>query len=213
MNRRNSTLLIWVIIIITILITLSFYNQIPEQIPIHWNVNGEVDNYASKLVGSFLLPIVSIFVALIFVIIPLIEPKKENVKKFMKEYNLLAVIIVGFFAYLQYLVIYVALGNTIEMNRYITPAIGILFFFIGIMLNKAKQNYTIGIRTPWTLASKSVWEKTHKLGATLFKISGIICLFGLIIPLYAFYLILIPILASVIILFAYSYIEFSKDDK
>jgi uncharacterized membrane protein len=212
MKRQTSLIIIGIIIIITIISTLYLYESLPEQIPYHFNINGEVDQYASKLVGSFLLPIISILFSILFVLVPLIEPNKKNVKKFMKEYNIFAVIIIAFFAYLQYLILYVALGNPIEMNRYISPAIGILLFFIGIMLNKAKQNYSIGIRTPYTLASKKVWNKTHKLGSKLFKVSGILCLFGIIFPKLAFYFIIVPIIISTIAVFVYSYIEFEKED-
>ena len=99
------------------------------------------------------------------------------------------------------------------MGQLIAPAIGILFAYLGVLMENAKQNYFIGIKTPWTLASENVWNKTHKLGGKLFKISGIIAIFGFIFPVIAIYLVIIPIIFSTIYSVVYSYVEFKKEKK
>ncbi len=211
MEQKTSIIIMWILVLISILGTIYFYDNLPEIIPIHWNIDGEIDGYAPKQVGAFLLPIISLIVALIFVAIPFVEPNKKNLKKFMKQYNIMAILLIAFLAYLHYLVLYASIGEQINMSRMIAPAIGILFFYIGIVLEKAKQNYTVGIRTPWTLASEITWEKTHKLGAILFKISGIISFTGLFIPNYAFILMFFPIIISAVILVIYSFYIFRTD--
>ncbi len=213
MERKLSIILMWLIVIVTILSTIYFYDALPDIMPTHWNASGEVDGYSSKEIGAFLLPIMAIFVALIFVIIPYIEPNKKNLKKFALQYNTLGLLLVAFFAYLHYLVIFASIVEQINMMRLISPALGIIFFYVGILLNKAKQNYTVGIRTPWTLANEKVWEQTHKKGGILFKISGTIALFGLVFAEYAFILVIVPILISSIFLFIYSYYLFKKTKK
>jgi uncharacterized membrane protein len=155
------------IIIILLLILISFagslyyYNSLPEQIPTHWNAQGEINGYSSKSFSAFFLPMLEIILAIIFIAIPLIEPNKKNVKKFIKQYNIFAIIMIGFFAYLHWLTLLIAQGYYINFIQFFMPAFGILFYFIGIMTKHAKQNYMIGIRTPWTLASEEVWDKTH----------------------------------------------------
>jgi len=94
----------------------------------------------------------------------------------------------------------------------ITPILmGSLFILIAQLLKKSKQNYTIGIRTPWTLSSEKVWDKTHKLGAKLFTISGGITILSALFPLYSFYVLIGSILLSTIYLFVYSYLEYRKE--
>jgi uncharacterized membrane protein len=97
------------------------------------------------------------------------------------------------------------------MSQLIAPAMGVLFFYTGELIGKSKRNWSIGIRTPWTLSSDAVWDKTHKLGAKLFKISGAIALLGFIFPDFAFYFVLIPVMFSAIYSFLYSYLEYQKE--
>jgi hypothetical protein len=80
------------------------------------------------------------------------------------------------------------------------------------MVENAKRNWFIGIRTPWTLSSDSVWDKTHKLGGKLFKVSGIIALFGVIFPLFAFYLVIVPVISVAFYTMLFSYLEFRKEE-
>ena len=90
------------------------------------------------------------------------------------------------------------------------PAFSALFYLAGVMLSKAKRNWFIGIRTPWTLSSDRVWDKTHRLGAKLFKASAIIGLFGIVFINYAFVLMIAPVLASAVISIVYSYMEYNR---
>ena len=99
------------------------------------------------------------------------------------------------------------------MGRFIVPAIAILFFFIGILVENAKRNWFIGIRTPWTLSSAKVWDRTHKRGGRLFKIAAVIAFFGVFFPDYSVWMVLIPILLVSVYTIVYSYLEFKKEKK
>jgi len=79
-------------------------------------------------------------------------------------------------------------------------------------LKYAKRNWFVGIRTPWTLSSDYVWNRTHKIGGLLFKIIGIITLLGMLVPNYGFYLTIFSIIGSVIFLFVFSYILYQKQN-
>jgi uncharacterized membrane protein len=208
--KQMHIIIILLLILISFAGSLYYYNSLPKQMPTHWNAQGEINGYSSKNFGAFFLPIIEIVLAAIFVIIPIIEPNKKNVKKFIKQYNMFAIIMIGFFAYLHWLMLLTAQGYDINFIQFFVPAFGILFYFIGIMTKHAKQNYMIGIRTPWTLASEEVWDKTHYLGGNLFKLCGIIAFFGIIFPSIGFLLIIIPIIASAIIMVSYSYFEYTK---
>jgi len=211
-NKTKLIAVIIVLLLISFAMSLAFYNELPEEIITHWNSAGEANGYMSKEIGLFLVPIIGIIITLVLLAVPMIDPLKKNIQTFIKYYNLFILIMLGFLLYIHAITILANLGYDINIGQLLSPAIGVLFFFVGVLIGHVKKNYTIGIRTPWTLASEKVWDKTHEKGKTLFKASGVICFFGLIIPEYAFWFILAPIFVSVIYLFIYSYVEFQNED-
>jgi len=194
-------------------IAISFFSLslMPDVVPIHWNAAGEADGFASNEIAASIFPIVTIFILALFYTIPKIDPKKDNIKKFRKNFDWLMFSITAFLFYLNLLTVGFALGFSFNMTQAIAPAMGLLFYVIGMMIKNIKQNYTIGIRTPWTLDNKENWKRTHETGGKLFEISGLIAFLGFFFPLYAIWLILIPIITTAAIVFIYSYWIYQKD--
>ena len=94
------------------------------------------------------------------------------------------------------------------------PFLGVVFIFIGYMLRQAKRNFFIGIRTPWTLSSDMVWDKTHQLGSILFMASGALAIIGSFFGgMTAFWLFFVPLMASTVVLVVYSYILYRSETK
>lgn len=180
----------------------------PELMASHWNTAGEVDGYMSRFWGVFLMPIISLAVFGLMIFLPRIDPLKQNVDKFKGYYDGFILTLFLFLFYIYGLTLAWNLGYRFPMGAILLPAFACLFFYIGVMLAKSKRNWFIGIKTPWTLSSEEVWDKTHRLGATLFKLAGVLALIGLLLPDYAFWFILVPILLFTLVLFAYSYIIF-----
>ncbi|MBU2564612.1 DUF1648 domain-containing protein [Patescibacteria group bacterium] len=199
-----------IIIIISFLAGIYLYDFMPEKIASHWNAKGQVDEYMSKFWGLFLMPIVCIGVFFLLLIIPKIDPLKKNVDKFRKYFDSFIFLIVLFLVYIYALTIIWNLNIEFDMNKSILPAIGLLFFYSGVLIGHAKRNWFIGIRTPWTLSSDIAWDKTHKLGGVLFKIAGILAFVGLIFPNIAILIIMIPVILFTIFLFIYSYVVYKK---
>jgi uncharacterized membrane protein len=81
------------------------------------------------------------------------------------------------------------------------------------MLPKAKRNWFVGIRTPWTMSSDVVWDKTHKMGGKLFMMMGLIMILSVFLGSTSAYIMIAGILAVVIYLFWYSYVQFQKEKK
>ncbi|PJE57420.1 MAG: hypothetical protein COU82_02105 [Candidatus Portnoybacteria bacterium CG10_big_fil_rev_8_21_14_0_10_38_18] len=210
---KKSSIFILIIILISFAVGIYFYPQFPDKVASHWNARGEVDGYMSKFWGLFLMPIITLGLWLMFILIPKIDPLKKNIEKFRKYFDAFIVFIILFLFYIYVLTIFWNLGKTFDMGRAMVPAIGILFFYIGILLKYAKRNWFIGIRTPWTLSSDNVWDKTHKLGAKLFKIAAIITLLGLFFPKIAIWLAILPAILFAIYTFIYSYIVYKKEEK
>ncbi len=214
MKSRTYHTLSLLLIAVLFAIAIYFYFVIPyEEIPTHWNSKGEVNGYSTKTFGLFLIPVFSLGLYLLFILLPKIDPLRNNIKKFREVYNSFVLVMICFFFYIYLITLSWTLGYTFDFNLAFVPALAALFFYIGIILAKVKRNCFMGIRTPWTLNSDKVWDKTHKLGGKLFKASGIIILLGFLVPEYLVWLILVPILISVIWLIIYSYLEYRQSEK
>ena len=210
MKLKKTDIIIVSLILFYFGIGIYLYSQMPEKMASHWNIKGEVDGYLSKFWGLFLMPLLSIGILLLYLIIPNIDPLKKNIEKFRKYFDGFIILLLLFLFYLYVLTIFWNLGLKFDIGQAIMPALAILFYYCGILLEKAKRNWFIGIRTPWTLSSDEVWDKTHKLGGKLFKIAGLFVLLGLFFKKYIFWFILVPIFTAVIYIIAYSYFEYQK---
>jgi uncharacterized membrane protein len=193
------------IIIISFILAYYFYPQMPEYMATHWGADGKVNGYMDKFLGLYLIPIISFILYFLFSYLPATDPYKKNFEEFKSHYYLFVDIVYIFLMYLYLLTITWNLGYRFNMIQVLSPGFAMLFIFAGFLMGKAKQNWFVGIRTPWTLSSKLVWDKTHKLGAILYSYSGLLCLLALFIPQNALFLILLPIIGVSFYLFIYSY--------
>ena len=215
MNTRTTTVIVLALIIGAILAAILLWNQLPEQMASHWNVKDQVDGYISRFWGVFMMPMMTLGIFLLFLVIPTIDPLKANIAKFRETFNTFIVLFVAFMLYIHGLTLAWNLGYTsFKLSTSMLPAIGLLFIFIGFMLRKAKRNFFIGIRTPWTLSSDYVWDKTHQIGAILFMASGVLALVGGFLGgMAAFWFLFAPLMASTIFLLIYSYVLYQRETK
>jgi len=148
-----------IIIIVSFFVGIYFYPQMPNEMASHWNTKSEVDGYLLKFWGLFLMPLLSLGMYGLFLIFPKIDPLKENIKKFKKYYCGFISVMIVFLFYIYMLTIGANIGLEFNMGMFFIPGLSLLFFYIGIMLEKSKRNWFIGIKTPWTLQNDEVWEK------------------------------------------------------
>lgn len=210
MSMRKSEMAILGIILISFIISIYFYPQMPEKIASHWNAQGQVDGYMSKFWGLFLMPFVLIGLGLLFVAIPKIDPLRANIEKFRKYYDGFIILFFVFMLSIHFQLILWNSGIEISPNVILPIGLGLLFLYIGILCENAKRNWFIGIRTPWTLSNDVVWDKTHKIGGKLFKIAGVVALFGIFFQKYTLFFILVPVILVAIYTIIYSYFEYQK---
>jgi uncharacterized membrane protein len=194
---------------------LLLWNRLPDQMASHWNINDQVDGYMPKIWGVFMLPLITLGMFALFLVIPSIDPLKANIAQFRESFNLFIVLMVAFMVYLYGLTLAWNLGYTnLRIGGALLPALGMLFIFIGFMMRQAKRNFFIGIRTPWTLSSDTVWNETHRVGAILFMISGVLALIGGFFGgMTAFWMMFVPIIGSTIFLLIYSYVLYRRETK
>lgn len=210
MKNKKLFMISVVACFIPIILGLLFYNQLPEQMPIHWNAAGEVDDYTSKIFALFGLPMILLVFHMALVWVTDKDPKYMNIPKVMYVIiyfliPIISTICVGFS-------INTALPNGLDINISSTLplVLGIIFLFVGNYLPKCKQSYTVGIKTPWALHDEENWNKTHRLAGFLWIIGGIliiICSLFFSTMVNPFFVI---ILAMTVIPYVYSYLIYKK---
>jgi uncharacterized membrane protein len=210
---RKSKITILGIILLSLIISIYFYPQMPVKIASHWNAQGQVDGYMSKFWGLFLMPFILVGLALLFVAIPKIDPLKTNIEKFRKYYDGFIILFFVFILFIHFQGILWNIGIKMSPNVIFPIGLGLLFFYSGILYENAKRNWFIGIRTPWTLSNDIVWDKTHKIGGRLFKIAGMITLLGIFFQKYTLFFIFIPLILVTTYTIIYSYVKYQKEMK
>ena len=213
MSTRTTTMIVLFMVAAALLAGLLLWDQLPDEMASHWNVNDQVDGYLPKFWGVFLLPLITLGMFLLFLVIPSIDPMKANIEQFRDTFNIFIVLIVAFMIYLYGLTLAWSLGYTnFRISGAMLPAIGLLFIFIGFVMRQAKRNFFIGIRTPWTLSSDRVWNETHRIGAILFMISGALAFIGGFFGgTTALWMMFVPLITSIIFLLIYSYLLYRRE--
>jgi len=213
MSTRTTLIVSIALIAIAALLSLAVFNRLPDPMASHWGFNDQVNGTVSRFWGAFLMPIISLAMLGLFILLPGIDPLKANIAKFREVFNAFIAVIIAFLLYIHVLTIVWNLGfQGFRMSTAVIPGIGLLFVFAGLLMRRAKRNFFIGIRTPWTLSSDRVWDETHRLGAILFIACGILALAGLLFPgSTAYLLVIVPVLIVSLVLVVYSYILWTRE--
>lgn len=212
MKITKSKIISIIIAIIPLILVLLIYKNLPNEIPTHWNLNGTV-TYGAKYNLIFLSSL-GIILTLVHWISPKIDPKKTNYTMFQKHYDYICIVINLFILFMTFITISESLyPGKIEVSKAVTFLVGILFICIGNVLPKIKDNFFVGIKTPWTISNPIIWNKTHRLGGFIFVICGLlISVFSLIIKnnnlLFGF--IFVALMFTVFVPTVMSYIWFKK---
>ncbi|HLB00104.1 MAG TPA: SdpI family protein [Bacteroidota bacterium] len=208
---KHRAAIFWGIVALSVVLSAVFYEKVPETMASHWNTGGEPDNTMPKAWGLFLLPCVLAAMALMALFIPKIDPLKANIALFRKFFDVFMLLLLGFMLTAHLFVLLWNAGIRISPNYVFPAGIAALFYYIGVLCGVAKRNWFIGIRTPWTLSSDRVWEKTHRRARPLFKISAFVILGGTFLGESVVYAFLVPVIALVSYLVVYSYLEYRRE--
>ncbi|PKM83452.1 MAG: hypothetical protein CVU89_01395 [Firmicutes bacterium HGW-Firmicutes-14] len=154
------------------------YPSLPDQVPSHWNIQGEVDGWSTPFWGAFGMPLLNLGMYIMFFLIPRIDPKKEKYAKFRGAYNAFRYALHLLLAGLFVVIMMAARGMEPDVDRLVPMGVAILFIIIGNYMGKIQKNYFFGIRTPWTLDNEEVWRKTHRMAGPLWVGGGLVSLIG-----------------------------------
>lgn len=213
-TMRNAGLSALFIIALMGLLSLWAWTQIPagEQVPTHWNAAGEVDGYSSKTFALLFLPGLMLLLTPVLVFLPRIDPRGANIMRSSEAYNVTIIGVLLLMLMVHTMTILAGTGREVNVGAWIGSGVGLLFILIGNFMGKIRQNYTFGIKTPWTYDSKLSWDKTHRFGGKLFIGMGILmAISGFIAAEWFAVVTLVSVLGSVVVLFAYSYFVWRSD--
>ena len=173
MKLQRGEVLAVVLVVAALLMSILLYGRLPERIPTHWNVRGEVDSYSSRPFGAFFMPAVMAGLFLLFLVLPAISPRGFRFESFRSVWGVLQSAILGLLLLMHALMLSAAMGKPVDVTRGAEAGLGLLITVLGNFLGKVSRNFFVGIRTPWTLASEEVWMRTHRLGGKLFVLAGL----------------------------------------
>jgi uncharacterized membrane protein len=163
-----------------VLIVLAFsasallYPRLPQTVPIHWNIHGEVDGYGDKSLGLFLMPGLMVLLLGLIRALPWLSPRSFGVDGFRPTWLFIMVAVIGSLGYIHAIMLWTLWRGPIDMLRATAAGLFIFFALCGNVLGRVRRNFFIGVRTPWTLASERVWTDTHRMAARLMVASGVI---------------------------------------
>ena len=160
----------------------AVYDRLPDMIPTHFNVRGEPDDWTARAFGTFMMPLFGILMYGIFHLLPRISPRRTNLDRFEDTYWLIANATIGFLSALHVLVLGRALGWPVDITSAMLLGVGLMFMVIGNVLPRTRSNWWMGIRTPWTMESESVWRATHRLAGKTFMIGGAVTAMAALLP-------------------------------
>jgi uncharacterized membrane protein len=198
-----------VLLILPFIFSAYIWDELPDEVPTHFNLQGEADNWGPKWVNAIMFPAIGLGTYLLLVFLPLIDPKKR-IESTQKPIAAIRIITSMFMVFMYAFIMAESMGTDINFSIYLQIAIGMLFLVLGNYMHSIKQNYFIGVRTPWTLENETVWKRTHRITAKVWTIGGLIMMiapltishsvaywsiFGVVIAV----LVLVPVIYSYVI--------------
>ena len=211
MSINKTIILVLLTVVLAIFFSYWAAPFLPERVASHWVANGVANGFQSKDAFLWTMPVIMTVIALLLIFIPFIDPLKTSFQPVRGAYYVFVLGFMLFMDYIHALSIFYNLGFAFNLFSMLMPAFAALIAGTGFLLDRVRPNWFVGVRTPWTLSSTSVWINTHKLGALLFKIAAIIILIGWFIPSLAIWFLLVPILGVSLFWVVYSYCLYRQE--
>ena len=170
--NKKTMIIASIVTILPVLIGIICWNRLPDVMATHFGMNNEANGFSSKAFAVFGIPAILLAVLWFGAFVTSHDPKRQNISPKMFS---LVVWIAPVTSLVVAAILYpVNLGYALDITYFVELLFGVLFIIIGTYLPKARQNYTIGIRVPWTLANEDNWNRTHRLAGSLWIICGIL---------------------------------------
>jgi uncharacterized membrane protein len=165
-----------------VLFSLAVWSRLPEQVPSHWDIRGEVDGWMERERAVFFLPAIGLGLWLILPLLRKLDPRREHYERFEETFWIFVNLIVSFMAVIHVLTLGTGLGWPIDVGRAVLLLVGLLFIVLGNYLPRLRSNWWIGVRTPWTLENEAVWRSTHRAAGKAFMLAGLLLVLSVALP-------------------------------
>jgi uncharacterized membrane protein len=191
------------------------YERLPDRLPIHWNIHGEPDGWVDKSNGLWaflILPGAMALMVVLTVVLPWLSPRGFDPDEFRSTWEYLMMLIVALLGYISVLSLLAGLRghNLLEVGRWLIAGMFIFFALMGNVMGQVRRNFWMGVRTPWTLASESVWNQTHRLTAWVFVAGGLLGFVAVLVGVPAVWCFVVFILALVVVPITYSFLLYKR---
>ena len=207
--NKKLVLFTSILILLPSLVGCVFWNQLPEEIPTHFNLLGQADGYNHKMSAIFGLPTLMLLMHWLLLFLMIKAPKSSNISS---KIQLLIYWIIPFVSCLLMISIFVeSLGYSMMSGLLAQIFMGVVMIVIGNYLPKTRRNYIIGIRLPWTLENDKNWRKTHRLAGKIWVFGGLLLFLNSFVQLYVYWVFFLTLFFAVIIPSVYSY-QLSKSE-
>ncbi|WP_424682974.1 SdpI family protein [Frateuria sp. YIM B11624] len=163
-----------VFLLVAMGVAVWLYPALPALVPSHWNAAGQVNGHQPRLVAVVFAPGMILVLALLTLGLPGLAPRRFGVGAFASAWGAVMLAVQGVVLVLGITVLLVGAGYAVPVNTILLLAVGAFFMVAGNYMGKLRRNFFIGIRTPWTLTSDEVWERTHRLGGWTFAAGGLL---------------------------------------
>lgn len=188
----------------TLVVYFGMYNELPHEVPTHWDFQGRPDGWTPKedvIYYLLIVPASMVGMILLTLILPWISPKPFDVERFRGAYHHVMGLVVLFFAYLHIVFLWGTVEQRLPIDRLLIGGVFLFFVGIGNIMGQLRRNFWIGVRTPWTLASEAVWIGTHRMTAWLwvaFGLVGLVVVLAGVPAVLALTVLVIPVLAPIV---------------
>jgi uncharacterized membrane protein len=174
-GRRPLVIIRWLLVAGLFALAAYLYPGLPEHIPTHWNLEGQADQFSPKTYGTWLIPGITLVMAILFPVFQRFDPKSANYAEFLHAWDVLQTAIVAFMAYIFCITMLATLdpAQSPLVGRYVVFGVGALFVVIGNYMGKIRQNWFVGLRTPWTLSDPETWNRSQRFGGWTFVLGGL----------------------------------------
>lgn len=159
---------------VALLLSAWLYPSLPEQIPTHWNMRGEIDGFGPKQVMAWALPLIAIGIVGFMSLLPWLSPRGFQVDLHSRAFAVLLVALTALFVYIHTLSLVAALWPGLSVDRALVAGVLLFLAAIGSTFAGIRRNFFIGVRVPWTIASERVWDDTHRLAARIWVGGGLL---------------------------------------
>lgn len=201
-----------ILIVLSMIAWIIAFPHLPSQIATHWDLKGNANGYSSRVGAMLSMVGLLVFLYVLFIFLPKIDPKNANYKYFTRGYRIIMNALLFIFFILNLLIILYSLGYPIPMSSLAPFIIGGIFIVLGNFLQTVRTNFFIGIRTPWTLSNDKVWRKTHRFGGKIMFLAGVVIMISALVPQsWMGPIIIVSIVLSVGLPIIYSYLLFKKE--